>query len=1106
MRFFTIVHHCRLAGLGLPLLAAGPALAAPPAPRPYYSEPAVAPDRQELAFVSGGDIWTVPVAGGEARLLVAHPATESRPLYAPDGKSLAFTSTRSGNGDIYLLNFASGELKRLTFDDGLDQLDGWSADGKYLYFSSTSRDIAGMNDIYRVPVGGGTPTAVSADRYANEFFAAPSPDGRTLAFAARGVASNQWWRHGHSHLDESEIWLRQEGKTGPSYRGLTSGGSKALWPMWGPGGQKLFYTSDQGGAENIWTVGLDNTKPQAVTTFKGGRVLWPSISYDGKLVAFERDFGIWTLNTETGQTQPVAIRRRGAPASPGVERQRFTDRLQELALSPDGKKVAFIVHGEVFAASSADGGDATRLTTTVAAETDLAWAPDSRRLVYASARDGARHLYSYTFATGQETRLTNAALSDAQPRFSPDGKLLAFERDAQEVRILDLASRQERVAGTGRFGRPPLAAERSVVWSPDGRWLAFAPAGARGFTNVQVVPTAGGAARSVSFLANTNSNSLSWSPDGKYLLFDTGQRTEDAQVARVDLQLRTPRFREDQFRDLFKESVPGPTTPDKNATPPTKAPTPAPMPVAAADSVRAKNQAIIKKGKSKKGAVGVAAIPTKPPVTINFDDIRRRLSLVPVGVDVRTQTISPDGKWLLLTATVSNQTNLYVYPLDELGKEPATARQLTSTAGPKREAQFSPDSKEVYFLDQGRIQVVPVEAGKGAARSVAVAAELNVDFEEEKMVVFDEAWAYLRDFFNDPTFNGTDWPAQHDKFAPYIAGARTPDEARRLTNLMIGELNASHSGMGPAAPPTGTVAPATGRLGVRFDALDYEQHGRLRITSVLPLGAAALASLQPGDVLLAVNGQPLTGTTNLDELLQYQVGRRTTLRVSAASKERDVVVRPLSRDTEKALDYRQWVEERRAYVAQASGGRLGYVHMFDMSAASLAQLYLDLDAENMTRDGVVVDVRNNNGGFVNVYAIDVLARRSYLSMRSRGMAAPVPARSALGQRSLEVPTVLVTNQHSLSDAEDFSEGYRASKLGKIVGEPTGGWIIFTSGATLLDGSSLRLPTSTIRATRDGQVMEMNPRPVDIPVTRPIGESYTTRDAQLDAAVKELLGK
>jgi len=1099
--------------LALPLLAALPVVAAPPVATPYFSEPAVSPDRQEIAFVSGGDVWTVPVAGGEARLLVAHPATESRPLYSPDGKTLAFTSTRSGNGDIYLLNFESGELKRLTFDDGLDQLDAWSADGKYLYFSSTSRDIAGMNDIYRVPVGGGTPTAVSADRYANEFFAAPSPDGKTLALAARGIASNQWWRHGHSHLDESEILLRQDDKSGPRYTNLTSGGSKALWPMWGPGGQKLFYTSDQGGPENIWTTGLTKGTPQQVTNFKDGRVLWPSASYDGKLIVFERDFAIWTLDTQSGQAKQVAIRRRGAPASPTVERQRFTDRLQEMALSPDGKKVAFIVHGEVFAASAADGGDATRLSVTTAAESDLAWAPDSRRLVYVSARDGAKHLYSYTFATGKETRLTNAATNDAAPRFSPDGKLLAFQRDAKELRVLDLGSNQERVVGTGRLDRPPLAAERSAVWSPDGKWLAFAPAGARGFTNVQVVPAAGGAARPVSFLANSNSNTLSWSPDGKYLLFDTGQRTEDAEVARVDLQLRTPRFREDQFRDLFKETTPGPVSPDKNQNPPQKPTTPAtpaPLPVAAADSARAKTRATAKSKKPSKGKKGTdtaaTATAAKPPVNINFEDIRRRLSLVPVGIDVRAQTISPDGKWLLLTGSVLNQTNLYIYPLDELSKDPATARQITSTSGAKREAQFSPDSKEVYFLDQGRIQVVPVEAGKGSSRSVFVAAELDVDFEQEKMVVFDEAWAYLRDFFNDPTFNGADWPAQHDRFAPYIAGARTPDEARRLTNLMIGELNASHSGMGPAPTAYGTVPPSTGRLGVRFDPAEYEQKGRLRVTTVLPLGAGALAGLKPGDVLLAVDGRPINGSTNLDEVLQYKVGRRTTLRVSSDSKEREVVVRPLSRDTEKALDYRQWVEERRAYVAKASGGKLGYVHMFDMSAASLSQLYLDLDAENMSRDGVVVDVRNNNGGFVNVYAIDVLARRSYLTMADRGTPTPVPARSALGQRSLEIPTVLVTNQHSLSDAEDFSEGYRASKLGKIVGEPTGGWIIFTSGTTLLDGSSLRLPTSTIRSTRDGKVMEMNPRPVDVPVTRPIGESYTDHDVQLDTAVKELLGQ
>ena len=165
--------------------------------RPYFTEPSLSPDRKEIAFVSGGDIWTVPATGGIASLLVSHTANE-----APDGRYLAFISSRTGNGDIYLLTLATGDLKRLTFDDGLDQLDGWSRDGRWIYFSSTSRDIGGLNDLYRVNVNGGTPLTVSADRYTNEFFCAPSPDGKTLAFAARGIGWGQWWRKGHCHIDE----------------------------------------------------------------------------------------------------------------------------------------------------------------------------------------------------------------------------------------------------------------------------------------------------------------------------------------------------------------------------------------------------------------------------------------------------------------------------------------------------------------------------------------------------------------------------------------------------------------------------------------------------------------------------------------------------------------------------------------------------------------------------------------------------------------------------------------------------------------------------------------------------------------------------------------
>ena len=217
---------------------------------------------------------------------------------------------------------------------------------------------------------------------------------------------------------------------------------------------------------------------------------------------------------------------------------------------------------------------------------------------------------------------------------------------------------------------------------------------------------------------------------------------------------------------------------------------------------------------------------------------------------------------------------------------------------------------------------------------------------------------------------------------------------------------------------------------------------------------------------------------------------------------KDVPVLPTRLTTEKGLLYRGWVEDNREYVRKESNGRLGYVHMLDMSAQSLNQLMLDLDADNVARDGVVVDVRNNNGGFVNVYAIDVFARRGYFNMLPRGYPS-VSSRTLLGQRALERPTILVTNQHSLSDAEDFTEGYRTLKLGKVVGEPTAGWIIYTGGITLIDGSVLRMPATKIFAS-DGSPMEMHPRPVDVAVKRAVGESYSGKDAQLDAAVAELL--
>jgi Tol biopolymer transport system component/C-terminal processing protease CtpA/Prc len=1057
-----------------------PARPAGGTPKLSFAEPGISPNGEEIAFVHAGDIWVVPARGGEARLLVAHPATESRPMYSPDGTRLAFMSNRAGSPDIWILTLADGSLRRLTFDDGTEQLDGWSKDGRWIYFSTGSHDISSMTDVYRVKSDGGTPMPVAADRYASEFMAAAAPNGDAVAIVARGFGLSQWWRKGRSHLDESELWIvRGDGSAAPRYEQLTQRGAKQQWPMWGGDGTSLYFVSDRTGPQNLWMKPAKGDA-QALTTFKDGRVMWPTMSADGKTIAFERDFDIWTYDVASRSTKQVPITVRGSAIGGGTEHLTLTQGFSDLAVSPDGKKLAFIAHGEVFAASAADGGDATRITQTTAAEAQPAWSNDSRRLVYTANRDGAWNLYLYDFATNKETPLTQGRVHSVSPRFSPDGKQVAFLRDGKELCVVSVDTKQVRVLAQGIFGRPPFFAERPIAWSPDGRWVAYLSGGTKLFMNAYVVPLAGGEARQVSWLSNTRASTISWSGDGDFLLLDTGMRVEPGSVARVDLLPFVPKFREDQFTALFRDQTPGRTTTPSPA--PNRAPT---------DSVRPDSAA---RGRAE-----------PKNVRIVFDGIRTRLSMVPIGVDVGVEALSPDGKQVVVTSNVAGQTNVFSYAFDEFATDPAVTKQVTTTPGNKNSLQFAPDGKSIWFLEQGRIVNVTLENRN--VRQVVVRAELDVDFAREKWDVFNQTWEYLNDNFYDPEFHGTNWSAVHTAYAPMIAGAKTTDEMRRVLSLMIGEMNGSHMGIsGPPAP--GLPTAQTGKLGLEFDRGAYEQRGQLRVTAVIPNAAAALTErIKPGDYVLAVDGVTMGPNVSLDSVLAYKVGKRVVLSVAsdaAGAGKRDVAVRPRNTGFEKQMLYRAWIEERRAMVAKLSNGKLGYVHMYDMGGNAIAQLNLDLDSEMHEKDAVVFDVRNNNGGFVNGAALDVLQRSPYVNMVRRGVPS-VPGRPVLGQRALEKPTILITSQATLSDGENFTEGYRTMKLGTVVGEPTAQWDVYTGGGTMVDGTVVRLPFMR-NAQLDGAALERASRKVDIPVDRPMGESYTGHDAQLERAVQELMNQ
>lgn len=1063
------------------------------AARAALSDPSLSPDNKELLFVAGGDIWMVPATGGAAHLLVAHPATESRPMWAPDGKRVAFGSTRTGNGDIYVLDLTSNVLTRRTFDDGREVLDGWSRDGQWLYYSSNAGDISGTMDVWRVSATGGQPMAVVADRYASEYWSAASPDGKTLAITARGTVSGQWWRHGHSHIDESEIWLVRALDTNtPVYERLgAAGNGKDAWPMWSPDGKTVYYMSDRGGEENLVAQPIGGAS-RALTRFTDGRVLWPQIAYDGSAIVFERNYGIWRYDMARNAASEVTISLRGAQATMAAESQTLSQGFNSLVMSGDTRKAAFVARGDVYVVGVRDGGAATRITNTVGLEADPAWLPDNRSVVYAALRGTAWNIFVRDAVTQVERALTTGPARSYGPTVSPDGKWVAYQRDGKEIRVVSVTGTNDHRVAMADVREPPFGGASTVTWSPDSRWVAFASQGPGGFGNISIAHIDSASARQVSFGADAFVGGVQWSPDGKFLLYRSSQRTETPRIVRIDLVPHTPRFREDQYRDLF-----GPLP---------NVPSPGPPQTPTRDSAaipRNRDTTLAPASTGRAGGAAANAPKPVPTVVVMFDDIRLRSSVINTrGLDIGSMAISPDGKTLVFTGSAGGQQQIYATSLDELSRE-IGLRAITTSNGNKNSMQFSPDSREVWYLDGGRIVATGVENRQ--SRTIATSAETDASFDDQKRAMFDQARSYLAHNFFDATMNGADWSGLATRVGPYVDGSTNPDDLRRVMSLMIGELNASHLGI--SGQGTGGVTEPVARLGLRFDNNALE-NGVYTVREVIAQGPAAVAGVRVGETLTNVDGVALTRGVILDSVLMGKNGRKIDIRVAAAApgggppETRRYALQPISLGAEKALAYRQWVEQRRAYVAKISNGRLGYVHMADMGQGALDQLYLDLDAENQARDGVVFDVRNNNGGFVNVYAIDVLARRSYLQFTQRGSHTS-PARGTLGQRTLERPTVLVTNQQTLSDGEDFTEGYRALGLGKVVGEPTAGWIIFTSNVSLLDGSSLRIPFSRVTDAK-GQDMEMHPRPVDVLVVRPMGEEYSGKDSQLDAAVRTLL--
>jgi tricorn protease len=1084
-------------------------------PQPYLRTPAVDPEGRRVIFVHAGDIWLAPVDGGPAERITANPAAHYAPRFSPDGNSLAFSSGRSGHGDVYVLPLNGGAVQQLTFHDDYCSVEDWTPDGTAVYFSS-QRDQIG-SALYRVALSGGTPAPIYAEPMEQLSQLSASPDGAWLAFANM---RNAWWRRGPTPFAPDEIWI---GPSTPDYAALrplagptapNPSAGRSCWPLWAPDSRGVYFVSDRDGQENLWFQPLEGGAPRRVTHFTDGRLFFPQIARRSGLIVFERMGRIWRCNPESGAAEPIAISVRADTKYTPVRVDAYTRGYSELRLSPDGKKIAFVARGTVFA-DFADKetdrdlrqGPSFRITDTPARENEVQWTPDSRTLIYISDRHGEDELYRYDFATRSETRLTHDATTKSLPRISPDGNWVAYVRSHDTIWLqrLDGSAARELCRGGFIFGA-------DLAWSPDSRWLAYLGQDERFFSNVYVAPLEGGPPRQISFLSNLGGGDLRWAPNGQFIVFTSEQYRAERQIVRVDLRPPAPIFREAEFEKLFERQEqpkpdsapkPDPTPETPSDGPPTDTPDEPPTDAQPADTES--TDAAPEQGEAETAAgpppPSEPPAPAQPPAElIVFDGIERRLHfLTSIQMNASVEAISADSRDLLFLAVVAGKVNIWTLPLDE-PRADQPPRQITASDSRKNHLQFTPDGRAFFYLEDGQITLRKFPNGNDPVR-LATRAEVKVDFHAEKHQIFGEAWRLLRDSFYDATFRGQDWNTVRTRFAPLVAGAQTPGELHTIINLMVGELRASHLGSGGVRRGSDD-----GYTGIVFDAAALRE-GVLRVERLIADSPAARTadSPRPGEYLIAVNGVSITPHTSLDKLLERSVGRRTQLTLAAGPEGADprtIALRPIDDDAYAYLRYRDWVLSNEAYVHRISAGRLGYVHIQQMSYPAYQQFLADLDAEAHGKDGVIIDVRYNGGGHTATFILDVLARRAALVSGFRERS-PMDASHLAGNRVLNKPTVLLTNERSASNTEMFSESYRRLGLGKVVGRPTAGAVIWTWSARLLDGASLALPRMYVM-TPEGEDLEGAGRPVDVNAARPLGEWALDRDSQLDAAVATLL--
>ncbi|WP_302575653.1 S41 family peptidase [uncultured Duncaniella sp.] len=1056
----------------------------------------ISPDGKTIAFTYKGDIFTVPAAGGEAKRLTTAESYESVPVWSPDGKSIAFASDRNGGQDIYIMEAKGGPARQLTFHSVSEIPQGFTPDGKYVVYSANIQAPAAsliypssrMGQLYKVPAEGGRPQQILGTPALSISYL---PDGASFLYQDDKGTENEWRKH-HTSSVTRDIW-RYDAKTG-SHTNLTARGGEDRNPVIGGDGETVYFLSERnGGSFNVYSFQLsDPSKVSAVTKFTTHPVRFLSRGANGTL-AFTYNGEIYTVNEKGGKPAKVAIDIVTDNVEPVMRRKAGS--LAGAAVSPDGKQVAFVSHGDIFV-TSVEYPSTRQITKTPQGESYPSWGADNRTLYYTSDRDGHKNIYRATIGRKDDPNFSNATLIEETPVFpakdnidrqnplvSPNGELMAFIQDGNKIGVTNLKTRKTRLLTNGETY---TARDGGITldWSPDSEWLAATidvhqrdP-----YYDIAIINVSNGEMTNITNDAYINTNPR-WVMNGNAIIFSSdryGMKNHASWGSTEDvLMVFTNREAYDRYRlsdedfALLKEVERSQKNNKSSASKDDK------------KKDKKKDKKDSKKDDAKKD-------DTKPAdaVNVELDGICDRIvRLTPFSSSLGDNYVDNDGENLYFMSRVDNGYDMWK---KNLRKGDVSLFKKMGSGGVALQADAA--GKNLFLLGS-TLRKMSLPGGNMTTISFNATQEIDPVKEREYMydfIVDQEAKRFLvKDMF------GVDWKGYGENYRKFLPHINNNYDFSELASELLGELNVSHTGSGYRA--NGSQEP-TASLGLLYD-LTYTGNG-LKVSEILKKGPfdRANSRMTPGAVITAIDGESLNGNTDPLTTLNSRVRTKTLISFTLPSGEKiEEVILPTNYSAYNTMLYDRWLERNRHIVDSISGGRLGYVHLESMNDESYRAIYADVLGKYADREGIIIDTRFNGGGRLHEDIEVLFSGKKYLTQEIRGVkSGEMPSKRWLR------PSIMITGEANYSNAHGTPWMYKHNKLGKIVGMPVPGTMSSVNWVTLQDPSLyFGIPVVGFR-TAEGNFLENTQLEPDIKVANDPAKIVKGIDDQLITAVKTLL--